>query len=55
MRLSTKGRYAVIAMMDIALHEKQGTRYPGRDIAMPGHLAVIPGTVVFKTQKTGPD
>lgn len=24
MRLSTKGRYAVTAMMDIALHEKQG-------------------------------
>ncbi|MFB3059383.1 MAG: Fe-S cluster assembly transcriptional regulator IscR, partial [Gammaproteobacteria bacterium] len=24
MRLSTKGRYAVTAMMDIALHEEQG-------------------------------
>jgi len=34
MRLTAKGRYAITAMLDIALHEREGAIVPLADIAM---------------------
>ena len=46
MRLTTKGRYAVTAMLDLALHEDFGPVSPHGYLQAPGDIVILPGTVV---------
>ena len=45
MRLTTKGRYAVTAMLDLALHG-QSAREPGRYLRATGYILVLPGAAI---------
>ena len=54
MRLSTKGRYAVMAMADLAGHEaRKSPRFAGRDRRTAGNLALLPGAAVRQIAQGG--